>query len=174
LEREASEPEKPSLDFQGVTEEPKRKKGRPPIPAISARQRKSQAQQTADVLLTITDGMTATLIGPDCVMLSNEREMIEPPLSRILERLDPLASALIEKYTDPILLTMGLAMWGLRIFQVQSAKMEEKKKTPPNKLTPQPVSPSEQVVDKGNGFAAVQTGNLGDSPFAETLAELGQ
>jgi hypothetical protein len=172
LEREASEPEKPSLDFQGVTEEPKRKKGRPPIPAISARQRKSQAQQTADVLLTITDGMTATLIGPECVMLSNEREMIEPPLSRILERLDPLASALIEKYTDPIMLAMGLAMWGLRIWQVQSARIEAQKKPKPNRLEPmptpqaQPVSHGETVVTPG--------GSLGDSPFIETLVELGQ
>lgn len=56
-------------------------------------------------------------------MLPVERELIEAPLQRMMKRLDPAITGAIEKYTDPLLVVMGLITWGARVWQIQLAKL---------------------------------------------------
>ena len=46
--------------------------------------------------------------------------MIEDPMSRIFERMDPGTSAMLEKYADPVLLAFGFMTWGIRVWAEMS------------------------------------------------------
>lgn len=75
------------------------------------------------VMLTMFDGLISMALGPECALLPAERELIDEPLQRMLKRVDPTITGAIEKYTDPLLVTMGLITWGARVWQIQLAKM---------------------------------------------------
>lgn len=155
-------PKESTLEFAGVPAAPKKRGQGSPTYAVtvSAKARKAQAEQTGLVILTIVDGMIQTLLYPECAMTADERAMIEPPLYRILERLDPGLSSTMEKFTDPVMLGMGLVMWGLRIFQVVSDKNAEKPRPQPQKA-----QPTKPVMEPGGD------GQMGQSTLAQTLLE---
>jgi hypothetical protein len=60
--------------------------------------------------------MASTMLGPGARMDDEERKMIEEPMERIMERLDPGTSAMLEKWTDPVLLAFGFVTWGVRVW----------------------------------------------------------
>lgn len=75
-------------------------------------------------MLTMFDGLVSMSLGPECALTSRERELIDPPLQRMLARLDPTVTGAIEKYTDPLLVTMGFIAWGARVWNIQLAKLK--------------------------------------------------
>ncbi len=77
------------------------------------------------VMLTMFDGLVSMALGPECALLPVERELIDEPLQRMLKRVDPTITGAIEKYTDPLLVCMGLITWGARVWQIQLAKLRE-------------------------------------------------
>ena len=109
---------------------------------VSAAERKRQAdakesaEGAATVLLLIMDGMVGASFGEDCRMDEHEKTMILEPLLRILSRLDYATTQVIEKWTDPILLGMGLLAWSSRIYRLQSEKADAPDADKPEKETP--------------------------------------
>lgn len=56
------------------------------------------------------------MLGSEARMDEEERKMIEDPMARIFERMDPGAMAMLEKYSDPVLLAFGFMTWGIRVW----------------------------------------------------------
>jgi hypothetical protein len=61
-------------------------------------------------------------------MTADEHAMIDEPLARILARLAPETTELIDRWTDPLLLATGLVMWGARVFFELSRQAREEVK----------------------------------------------
>ena len=74
--------------------------------------------------------------------------MILAPLLRILSRLDYATTQVIEKWTDPILLAMGMLAWSGRIYRLQSEKAESDKPEGPKTDRLSQGIVREAVVDK--------------------------
>jgi hypothetical protein len=68
-------------------------------------------------------------------MTADEKAMINEPLARIMARMTPETSEIIDRYTDPILLAFGFIMWGSRVFFVLQRQANEAK---PKLVKPQP------------------------------------
>lgn len=80
------------------------------------------AEETALALIVITNQLVAFYFGRDCEMSEIEREMIEEPLVRMLAKTDPAKMMKVNDYTDPLLLIVGLASWGSRVYNLQEKK----------------------------------------------------
>jgi hypothetical protein len=85
-------------------------------------------------------------------MQPEERAAIEGPLARIMERMSPVTNALLEKWSDPILLIFAVGTWAGRVyldFQLQNGGDDEgggfDNSAPP--LQPGPGSNGRQVDD---------------------------
>jgi hypothetical protein len=76
-------------------------------------------------------------------MEPHEAAMMAEPMGRILARMDPGTTELIEKYSDPIILLFGFATWGMRVWDVMQRKNDDRgpRKPPPEVAPP----------EKGNG-----------------------
>jgi hypothetical protein len=72
---------------------------------------------------------------PEAAINLNERNAIEDPLARILERLSPEMTAKVQVLADPILLAFGLGLWGLRLYKIST---EKEKKQPAKEKDKQP------------------------------------
>lgn len=104
----------------------------------SGKKAKEQAAKSALTLLTILDGAIGISLGAECQMTADEREMILEPMARIMARLTPETSEMIDRYTDPVLLLFGFIMWGGRVFFVLQRQANEAKPKPVNHLEPKP------------------------------------
>lgn len=80
----------------------------------AANKSKESAQSTAFVLLTLLDGAVSVGLGIDAAMTDFERQMIEPPLTRMLARYTDLSDK-IAQFSDPVMLLIGLGAWGARL-----------------------------------------------------------
>lgn len=76
---------------------------------------KDLAASNALVLLTMLDGLMVFAFGDYAAMTEQEREMIEPPLSRMVEKIDLANNELLQKWSDPLLVLFGLGLWGWRV-----------------------------------------------------------
>lgn len=76
---------------------------------------KKEAVQTAVILLALLDGIGTIAFGKNAGMLDYEKDMIKEPLERILQRMDITSSAALAKWSDPIMLFMGLSAWITRV-----------------------------------------------------------
>jgi hypothetical protein len=121
-----AEPEIPSAAFQVEETHPVTKQDREHNRYLK-RKSKDQAVKSALTLLAILDGAVSIALGPECAMTSDEREMISEPLARIMARLTPETTDLVDKWTDPIMLAVGFGMYLSRVFFVLKRKSEEEK-----------------------------------------------
>lgn len=98
--------------------------------------------------LVMLDMAARSFAGPDAAMSSYERQLIEPPLGRILGRYGAVSDRLASM-ADPIALLIGLAMWGGRIAQISSTRQRperqpaagvspEARTNPPERAAPPP------------------------------------
>jgi hypothetical protein len=106
-------------------------------PAAAA---KDETAATALILLTVLDGMAVAAWGSVASFNDLERGMILPPLQRTLARLN-LSGEVIARYSDPVLLVLGFAAWGMRVSR-EVAKTEQAKPVP-------------KTEDKNDGRASV-------------------
>lgn len=132
---------------------------------IDKRKRKEQSEQTTLVLMLLIDGMVSAAFGPECAMNDAEREMISQPLTRILARMSPATSAMLDKYTDPVMLLFGVIMWGSRIAftlrERDKEKAAEVQAAQQPEPTPQPIEPTPlRMVAPDLAGAAATIGQL--------------
>lgn len=93
----------------------------PPKPKAAAAGENGDARQTTTALLQFAQlGAVATL-GPVAAFTPLEIGLIEPAAVRILSRMDASAVARYGALADPLVLAVGLGMWGLRVWTAHSA-----------------------------------------------------
>ena len=72
--------------------------------------------------------------------------MIIEPLTRILQRLDAKTTKMVEKWTDPIMLTMGMAAWLGRVYRIQSEGDDDNRRGRVEP-SPEPISPDGRAIE---------------------------
>jgi hypothetical protein len=88
---------------------------------------KKEAAQTAVIVLALLDGTCTIAFGENAGMLDYERELIKEPLERIIQRMDIVSSEALAKWSDPILLFMGLSAWITRVIREKKESQPEVK-----------------------------------------------
>lgn len=113
---------------------------------------KKEAQQTAIIVLTLLDGIVSMFFGPAASMLDYEKDMMQAPLERMLQRMDIVNSEALAKWSDPILFTMGLIAWGSRISRerAENRPNQEPPGGPPDN-SPEPPKPPAPTGARKNG-----------------------
>ena len=76
------------------------------------------AIQTAGLLLAVVNTFAVVYAGPTCEMNDAERATIEPPLTRMIKKYG-VNHETISRFSDPILLLAGVAMWGSRVSAIR-------------------------------------------------------
>jgi hypothetical protein len=87
---------------------------------------KKEAHQTAVILMSLLDGIATILAGPGATMNDIEQELISEPLERMLMRMQSSTVDVLSKWSDPIMLTMGLVAWASRVARVVEEQTEER------------------------------------------------
>lgn len=86
---------------------------------------KAEAEQIAQALIEVLNmGAVAVSGTPSAVMQPGEQAKVEPPLTRILARMDTQAVETFQKFADPIALAMGLGMWGVRVASIAAMQRQ--------------------------------------------------
>lgn len=144
-------------DFIAQEQQPGERRGRQ-SKAYKEQLKFEAAQKTAQAILDILNGIAGSSVSPDAIMQTGEREMIEPPLTRIISRLEP---DIIEKFSaisDPFAVIVGFAMWGYRVSELAQRKVEsETARTvgaeipKEEQITTEPPAASETTVAPSNG-----------------------
>lgn len=75
----------------------------------------ADAKSAVSGLVDLVNMLTVARLGPDAVMSPIERGMIEAPAARIMQRMTPAAAQRVSALSDPLLLGVGLLMWGTRL-----------------------------------------------------------
>jgi len=70
------------------------------------------------------DGLAVTVLGPEASLNDFERLMIQEPLERIMSRIHWETGEAVNRWMDPIMLTIGLIGWGGRLLQIAKDKRE--------------------------------------------------
>jgi hypothetical protein len=83
-------------------------------------------------MVATVDAACQGLFGPEAGFNPLEQELIEPPLARILAKADPEKMGQFAALMDPLLLVIGLALWGSR---VQKLALPPKPKADPPPLS---------------------------------------
>lgn len=94
-----------------------------------------EAKQTALIILTMIDGLVCMFYGSSASMNDYEREMMEPPLERMLMRLDIVSAEALSKWSDPLLFLMGLTAWISRVTREKDEAKARKEAEPPPEVT---------------------------------------
>lgn len=82
------------------------------------------AALSASILIGVLDSAAQALVGEMAALTLNERNLIEEPLARIMDRLSPEVVERIQKFSDPMLLLFGLGLWGMRLYKINAAQAE--------------------------------------------------
>lgn len=82
------------------------------------------AALAASVLIGVLDSAAQAMVSADAALTLNERNLIEEPLARIMDRLSPEVTEKIQTFSDPILLAFGLGLWGMRLYKINQIKTE--------------------------------------------------
>lgn len=109
-----SGPEAVRLRVDQAAKPPKR--DIPSKPKAAAPGDAGNPQATATMILQLAELAAMATIGPSAKLNMMERGLIEPSMVRILARMDAAAVARYSALSDPILLGLGLSMYGFRLW----------------------------------------------------------
>lgn len=162
------------------TEEDRRERARRQHRRYRPRADKSEAgkpnpdAQTSAIVLSMLDGLVVSQLGLGAAMQEHERAMIEPPLTRMLGRMTPDQRAAVERYSDPVMMLWGLAVYGSRVYRIAADRGAAVDDPAPMDLKPAaepaPATPARAPIIIG---AAPSSGDLGaDTAAPADLAAL--
>lgn len=77
------------------------------------------AIETAQLFLNVLDSLAYTAVGDQGKMLAGEKEVLEPPLARVVARMDERTALLIQTVSDPLAILIGLGAWGSRLMAIR-------------------------------------------------------
>jgi len=101
------------LRVDEVSRAPKRERAATPTKAKPGDD--GDATQASTALLQLVELAALATVGPAGAFTPIERAMVEPSMVRILARMDAATVARYGALADPVVLCLGLGMWGLRI-----------------------------------------------------------
>lgn len=162
------------------TEEDRRERARRQHRRYRPRADKSEAgkpnpdAQTSAIVLSMLDGLVVSQLGLGAAMQEHERAMIEPPLTRMLGRMTPDQRAAVERYSDPVMMLWGLAVYGSRVYRLAADRAAVADEPAPMDLKPAaepaPATAARAPIIIG---AAPSSGDLGaDTAAPADLAAL--
>jgi hypothetical protein len=137
----------------------------------AAKAAQDASNQQLVILFTLIDGLAEMGLGPEARLLPFEREMIEQPLARMMARLGPATKEIVEAWTDPITLIVGLGFYGVRLAGMYQAKQATKKPPEPFMEAATPISI--EVAQPSAGTGAPPPG-LTSQVMAFTVNEVAQ
>jgi hypothetical protein len=117
------------------------------IPLLTSKHSQEQAERAEEMVFTILNGLVGTAFGEEARCPEEAEEFIHGPAARMIAKMDPATSALMEKWTDPIFLMMGISIWGLHIWQVMGDDDDDNRRPEPE---PEP-TPSPARSRRSNG-----------------------
>lgn len=82
------------------------------------------ATQATTALLQLAELAAVATVGPHAALNPIERAMVEPALIRTLARMDAATVARYGALADPIVLALGLGMWGFRCYVTYGAQQQ--------------------------------------------------
>lgn len=113
-------------DSISVVDSAPKRRGRPP-----GSKNKGRVPQLTDGGLTLSalalgvvNSGVVSMFGEECKLQPGEKEVLQPPLARIISRLPPGDAAKAAVFIDPLVLIFGLAVWGRRIVLLKTAEKE--------------------------------------------------
>lgn len=113
--------------IEPVQAPPKGRIGRPP----GSRNKRAYTAQEAGVLaptvVNLANLAAVAWAGPEAVMQAHENALIQPPLERIFARMPAETARKASFVVDPLLIVIGMGMWGARVIQIQAAKKAREK-----------------------------------------------
>jgi hypothetical protein len=92
---------------------------------------KEEIGTVAPLLLNSLNTLVVVNFGNDAGMTSNEAAVIAPSLQRCLERLPASTAKRAGVFLDPLVLLIGISLWGKRIIELQDKKAKEKYQVQP-------------------------------------------
>lgn len=95
------------------------------------------------------DGLMVFAFGDYAAMNEQERDMIEPPLSRMIEKIDLAENELIQRWSDPILVVFGLGLWGWRVMTMKQEAESKQKPQAENEKTENESAPPDGWYPEG-------------------------
>jgi hypothetical protein len=116
-------PSSPTDDFR-VEEAPKARTedNQVSAPAINL---SPDSLQLASLALGVTNSAVVVMFGQECGLYDNEKKLLYPSLSRVINRMPASSAAKASVFIDPLVLLLGLAVWVNRIASIKSKQRTE-------------------------------------------------
>lgn len=105
--------------------------------------------QLASLALGVTNSAVVVMFGQECGLYDNEKKLLYPSLSRVINRLPASSAAKASVFIDPLVLLFGMAIWVNRIASIKS-----KERTEANAITAREFATASGVnwdVSRGGG-----------------------
>jgi len=138
------------------------KRGSRSGPHKTAKQKRAEAQAEAQgisaLLLMMLQAIAIQVVGPAAALLPQERQMLNDPLSRILARADKGVMERVQMYADPLMLGMGLLMWGSRLASIVAARRAAPKPVMRAAPPPAPTNSHAPAAPEGELVSAYPAG----------------
>jgi len=113
------------------------KQTRKPRQSRAAKQ-KALAEESANLFIGLVNEVAVGMLGENARMTPTEQVMTQTSLTRMLERASPQAIERVSHITDPIMLGLGLVLWGGRLVTMTKPPAppltEEKPSSPQTEL----------------------------------------
>jgi hypothetical protein len=81
--------------------------------------------QLASLALGVTNSAVVVMFGQECGLYDNEKKLLYPSLSRVINRMPASSAAKASVFIDPLVLLFGLAVWVNRIAAIKSKERTE-------------------------------------------------
>ena len=95
---------------------------------------KEEIGTVAPLLLNSLNTLVVVNFGTEAGLTQNEAAVIAPSLQRCLERLPASTAKRAGVFLDPLVLLIGISMWGKRIIDIQDRRAKEKYQVKPTEV----------------------------------------
>ena len=79
----------------------------------------------ANLTLGSVNGFVVMMFGQECQLYDGEKRLLYPSLARVINRMPAASAAKAAVFVDPVVLLLGLAIWGNRIIAIKSKQRTE-------------------------------------------------
>ena len=79
----------------------------------------------ANLCLGSTNAFVVMMFGQECGLFDGEKKLLYPSLARVINRMPAASAGKAAVFVDPIVLLLGLAIWGNRIVSIKGRQRAE-------------------------------------------------
>lgn len=166
----AEKVESTSADTFSVEEAPKARTEDNQVPSAPGVNLSPDSLQLAALALGVTNSAVVVMFGEDCGLYDNEKKLLYPSLSRVINRLPASSASKASVFIDPLVLLLGLAVWVNRIAAIKSKQRTEANAVTAREFanasginwdasTAPRTAPGQHPIVEGNGTAPTPSGD---------------